>query len=89
MTMKEKLVQLLNDASGYCLDNQDEVEMLANHLLAHGVTIPTRCKECRYWTDKSKVKGCDEMLGHCTVNEPYVSWSNDFCSSAEHPPKGE
>ena len=89
--VREKLVEIVGTSlDGTLLNITDSVvDCVVDALIAHGVTIPTRCKECRYWTDKSKVKGCDEMLGHCTVNEPYVSWSNDFCSSAEHPPKGE
>ena len=55
--MREKLIELLSDAElpiksdgriigWYALDF-DSALYMADHLIANGVTIPTRCKDCK------------------------------------------
>lgn len=55
MGMREKLIELIGQAQDCGCDVTDVVEMnyvendaLADHLIANGVTIPVRCKECKY-----------------------------------------
>lgn len=67
-------------------------EMLADYLLSHGVTIPVRCAECKYyrnhpnglcyrWTEPSiNAKGYKGEV-HCV--EP-----DDYCSYGERKDNG-
>ena len=59
MGMREKLIELIgqvqDDGCDYsnCFgawDRPDHIEnsVLADHLIANGVTIPVRCKDCKY-----------------------------------------
>lgn len=52
MTDRERLIELI----------QHEVvpyfaERIADYLLANGVTIPVRCKDCRYYNDDGEYCG--------------------------------
>lgn len=78
MAEREKLIGLLREAinlhDGICrVIGRKRVEEIADNLLAHGVTIPVRCKECRYYNPDGEYCGnwgevrhpehfCDEGL---------------------------
>lgn len=47
--VREKLVELLESAESAIYWNSEDkgfVEKIADHLIANGVTIPIRCKDC-------------------------------------------
>jgi hypothetical protein len=46
MGMREKLIELLEDVL-----SADTWGEIADHLIANGVTIPVRCKDCKWWED--------------------------------------
>ena len=91
MGMREKLIELLDDiqrfGAGYTdfelygMRMPDEVfnKEVADHLIANGVTIPVRCKDCRNYDDK----------GYCwfwkyeTGMSPNEVDADDFCSYGE------
>lgn len=76
--MREKLIKILDDFDVYddWLSNID----IADHLIANGVTIPVRCKDCefsKYYTE-SGVRKCR------TYNGVYRTVSDDeYCSYGE------
>lgn len=78
MGMREKLIELIGQAQDCGCDVTDVVEMnyvendaLADHLIANGVTIPVRCKEC--W------KGAEGLCSYQLKNVP----GKDFCGDGE------
>lgn len=81
--MREKLIELL---SGFSIDTAEDVEFVAEYLIANGVTIPVRCKDCKYW--------CEDILS-CTIGNNYDDnwYAEDFCSygkkNANADPEGE
>ena len=90
--MRENLIELLDDiqrfGAGYTyfelygMRMPDEVfnNEVADHLIANGVTIPVRCKDCKYK---------DERIHACTNvkfrGERIHIWvePDDFCSYGE------
>jgi hypothetical protein len=70
-TMREKLIELLKE------DFYDEYDFadIADHLIANGVTIPVRCKDCIY-----------NEVGSCSFSQ-YVTPAdyspNWFCADGE------
>ena len=81
--MREKLIELLrevqyqgNAVHGY-QDKYIQNSELADHLIANGVTIPVRCKEC-----KSLCRNYAHMRKHCGLTGQLVD-DDDFCSYGE------
>ena len=89
MGMREKLIELLEDrrieASEFLGSmNRGFGAWYADHLIANGVTIPVRCKDCKHWKNASKPLYCSEYMGDCIVDdEPVNRWEYDFCSYGE------
>ena len=86
--MTEKLLELISQVQDCGADVTDVVEMiwvenqtLADHLIANGVVIPVRCKDCRY----SDVFKCGRW---CDYHEHYVE-DNDFCSDGKRRTENE
>lgn len=50
MGMREKLIELLMDAMPSCYSDTF-ASQIADHLIANGVEIPVRCKDCKWWED--------------------------------------
>ena len=81
--MRDRLVELLKEAS-YYLDEQDVVcNRVADHLIASNVVPVVRCKDCKYYKAqkqsvnwKNKKKYCCRIVA-LKVNE------NDYCSYGE------
>ena len=83
--MREKLFELLKGTPHVVI--WDEAgKRIADHLIANGVTIPVRCKDCKYfvrdyrdmWCDYHTSNAADPRCdGACWVHE------DDFCSYGE------
>jgi hypothetical protein len=84
MGMREKLIKLLDDFSApvmlmdtklmdWNIPTQQLREAMADHLIANGVTIPVRCKNC---------KAYDKEVGYCEAMG-FTCEANDFCSYGE------
>lgn len=68
MTIKEKLIDIIRnaylpimfgeDTIGEYHISQEAAEMLAEHLIAKGVTIPVLCKDCSYRRDNTFCPMC-------------------------------
>lgn len=65
--MREKLIKLLQCSPTDIMGNHG-IGALADHLIANGVTIPVRCKECRYYTEYDEYCG---FWGECRHPEHF------------------
>ena len=79
MGMREKLIELLTDAMPSCYSDTF-ASQIAVHLIANGVTIPVRCKDCKEWLRNRGV--VDSPNGHCFYHETHMN-GYDFCSYGE------
>ena len=74
---REKLIELIQSAVDGCATYW--AERIADHLIASGVEIPVRCKECKKWL---KVEPSGTNCRYCAISRrsrlPY-----DFCSYGE------
>ena len=87
--MREKLIELLRsnrtvlETAG---KSATSLLRLADHLIANGVTIPVRCKDCKCW--------CYEYddVGLCVTDVPDIDGvqrlADDFCSYGERKGNG-
>ncbi|MBQ8797210.1 MAG: hypothetical protein IJZ56_03330 [Oscillospiraceae bacterium] len=68
MGMREKLIELLK--SGGVRDFPFNA-VLADHLIANGVTIPVRCKDCQFGEMCSirEAMDCNTQDGYCSRGE--------------------
>ncbi len=92
--MREKLIELLckahNAVTDRCIENgswskwgmsyAEQIETEADSLIANGVTIPVRCKDCRHWIERT-VDGVD-TFHICWFTESLAS-KNHFCAYGE------
>lgn len=72
--MREKLIELLKecfDTGRYSFDD------IADHLIANGVTITVRCKDCKFWKDDI-LRDDDEI--RCCFIGMYMTKGDNFCS---------
>lgn len=63
--MRNKLAELLEEAEGLVNNDRPSLEAVAEYLIAHGVTIPERCKDCaREGTEKCPMVHRDPIFGN-------------------------
>lgn len=78
MADREKLIDLMCHIPG--------AEEIADFFLANGVTIPVRCKDCKYWKPGDSFGGdsLDDMqrIGGCPIMR-FARRENDFCCEGE------
>lgn len=55
--MKEKLIELIQSAVDGCATYW--ARLIADHLIANGVTIPVRCKECIHMKERFNARYCE------------------------------
>lgn len=73
--IREKLIDLL---TGYSLDTYEDVQYVADELIAKGVVPVVRCKNCSYMEDAYV---CNGFL-ICPASNMEIT-DNDFCSYGE------
>lgn len=88
MGMRKKLIELLckahNAVTDKSLENDSEfgmtyaeqIETEADSLIANGVTIPVRCKDCKHYDNT-------EGIQWCRVNSKFSKWGMDWNSFPE------
>ena len=76
MGMREKLIELIQSAVGGCATYW--AGLIADHLIANGVTIPVRCKDCNNFVPESIT-----VCRHCSLTGMQVVDEDDFCSYGE------
>lgn len=94
MTDREKMVKLLCEANSISVDAElfedssyaQQLEIEADFLIANGVTIPVRCKDCKYWKPGDSFGGdsLDDMqrIGRCPIVR-FARREKDFCCEGE------
>ena len=94
-TMREKLIELVcesvqsDNCVAYCNHPHcNMVQAIVQNLIANGVTIPVRCKDCIHWYEPDGV--CLKIYSDGHVS-PYA-WQDrnpdDFCSYGERKTDG-
>ena len=78
--MREKLIELAKDTRANAAWHRWGYEEIVDHLIANGVTIPVRCKECKHWSDG--VSGCTEHVKCCKIGF-YMVGENGYCVYGE------
>ena len=75
--IKEKLIDLL---TGYSLDTYEDVQYVADELIAKGAVPVVRCKDCFWFMAEA---GCPlSKSGYFKRGKP-LPHENDFCSYGE------
>lgn len=82
MTDREKLIDIIVRTPSVAVSSRTAAEHIADHLIANGVTIPTRCKDCKY---KFAVNGHNKE--GCPLDSTGLMHDDDFCSCGDE--KGE
>ncbi len=99
MGMREELIELLITSPGLTtmLGTMAEFAENADWLIDRGVTIPVRCKDCKYWDEQNKIlytydskpENKDNLVDFAECLH-WSCWStchstrfNDFCSLGE------
>ena len=77
MGMREKLIELLMDAMPSCYSDTF-ASQIADNLIANGVTIPVRCKDCKHCA----FGYIRSYLGWCSEWKEHVKASG-FCHKGE------
>ena len=77
--MREKLIELLMDAMPSCYSDTF-ASQIADHLIANGVTIPVRCKDCK-WAEYGK--DYEPYCNHWKSGLYANIKDDDFCSYGE------
>lgn len=77
MTDRDRLIEIIND---WARANNDgaETESIADYLLANGVIVPVRCKDCEF-VKSTEIKLNGKDLRSCTLYKR-PCYDNDFCS---------
>ena len=78
MGMREKLIELVKEMRTKALAWYT-AECIADSLIANGVTIPVRCKECKHWDDATVNK---KGFLICKASGMEIM-ATDFCSYGE------
>ena len=84
--MRERLIELIrNEVVPYF------AERIADLLLANGVAIPARCKDCKHWLDYWVAPDGFRSHGYCHLEDSddvvVGRWDDDYCSYGERKDK--
>ena len=79
--IKETLIDLL---TGYSLDTYEDVQYVADELIAKGVLPVVRCKDCKWFADNNGGEwyGC-WLFNGIFHGQSDIPTSDDFCSYGE------
>ena len=90
---REKLSNLVNESllKAYWYDDYPNSDDMAKYLIANGVTIPVRCKDCKHKTVTSDGMVCECALPTKRMQDYYIYGStilarvepDAFCSYGE------
>ena len=88
--MREKLIVLVGQVQDCGCDVTEVVEMnyvenitLVDHLIANGVEIPVRCKDCKHYKTRSQSAKWKPKAPCCTRAANIFTKPDDFCSYGE------
>ena len=91
MGMREKLIELVATAPGHANYEIYSIAEIVDDLIANGVTIPVRCRDCRHCVVMSEGMCCDRALPTKRMEDYYIHGStvlarvdgDAFCSRGE------
>ena len=76
--IREKLAEIICDNPFLCVPGGFLFyEKAADNLIANGVTVPVRCKECKFWREDILIDDDDTKC--CSIGM-YMTKGNNFCS---------
>ena len=78
---KERLIEVMKDTRANAAWHRWSYEESADYLIANGVTIPVRCKECKHMVRNSNVYPQD--IGCLLFRTDYCIEPEHFCSYGE------
>lgn len=82
MGMLKKIIQIIDSSRTYVANKEN----FAKDLIANGVTIPVRCKDCKHWKPGDSFGGdsLDDMqrIGGCLIMR-FARREKDFCCEGE------
>jgi hypothetical protein len=85
-TDRERLIELIKQGNIDYLWSTGKAHytFLADYLLANGVIVPVRCKDCEYYTPikQASIKWKSKTF-YCTRNVNMKTNENDYCSCAK------
>ena len=83
MTDRDKLITLIMKAKSPLISLAN-AEKIADYLLANGVVVPIRCKDCEFYTHiiQASAKWKSKTF-YCTRNVNMKMNENDYCSCAK------
>ena len=91
--MREKLIEILESTeSAFYWNSSDKgfIEKIADHLIANGVTIPVRCKECQCWIHVGDGIGdCTNRRFHLDDCPDPTMMAEEFCCLGERRTDGK
>lgn len=73
--IKETLIDLL---TGYSLDTYEDVQYVADELIAKGVLPVVRCRDCKHFLEKGGV-----LEPWCDWHEASLFCGDGFCADGE------
>ena len=81
--MRKKLIELMIIAKDLVTLTRQ-----ADFLIANGVTIPVRCKDCKYAENMMPIaNGNGYLMGDCVLRKEddiiVTAWEDEFCSYGE------
>ena len=86
MTDRDKLIELIENSLPKRIETffRKDIEDIADYLLANGVIVPVRCKDCVYYTPivQASTKWKSKTF-YCTRNVNVKINENDYCSCAK------
>lgn len=82
MDVKEKLISALTEVLPYSLRKAEELaNEIADPLIAAGVTIPVRCKDCKHF---KPIPGYTHVDGFCCYSgRPVGKKETGYCNLGE------
>ncbi|MBR4079683.1 MAG: hypothetical protein IKK29_05680 [Christensenellaceae bacterium] len=88
-TDREKLLELLDHATEvFRFDAWENTDKIADYLIEHGVAIPVRCKDCKYY-GITGYQACEVHSSTLFEDDYYIVTMepDDFCSYGERKEK--
>ena len=85
MIEKEKLIDLLDEVHRKPLGKEyrERLGTIADHLIANDVTIPVRCKDCKYYKPQNGSVRWNHKTPYCMRKTVMKVSPDDFCSFGE------
>lgn len=84
--MREKLIELANDVLNYLPWGEissHTAKEIADHLIANGVTIPVRCKDCKHYKPQEKSSCWQGRVCYCCRSAAMKVNPDGFCDRGE------